>query len=164
MTQPLVSVIIPTYNSEETLSWCLKSLRKQTYKNIEIILIDNFSTDKTIEIAKKYDVKIIQVKSERAKAKNIGLKNANGMYVLFIDSDMELSPKVIEECVRLIESNPWIGGVIIPERSVGDSFWVKVRDFERSFYVGTLIESPRFFRKDLALKANGFDEDMVFYE
>ena len=54
--------------------------------------------------------------------------------------------------------------MIIPEKSVGNSFWVKVRDFERSFYAGTEIESARFFRKDLVLKVDGFDEEMVFFE
>ncbi|NJE06987.1 glycosyltransferase [Thermococcus sp. M39] len=162
--QPLVSVIIPTYNSEKTIGRCLESIKNQTYKNIEIIVVDSFSQDKTVEICKKYNAKVIQIKSERTKAKNVGLKDANGKYVLFIDSDMELTSNVIEECVILIESDPKIGGIIIPERSVGNSYWVKVRDFERSFYAGTEIESARFFRKDLALQVGGFDEDVVFFE
>lgn len=161
---PLVSVIIPTYNSEKTIGRCLESIKNQTYKNIEIIVVDNFSQDKTVEICKKYNAKVIQIKSERTKAKNVGLKKANGKYVFFIDSDMGLTPKVIEECVMLIESDPKIGGIIIPERSVGNSYWVKVRDFERSFYAGTEIESARFFRRDLALQVGGFDEDVVFFE
>lgn len=164
MNKPLVSIVIPTYNSEKTLSLCLESIKRQTYKNIEIIIVDNFSMDKTVEISKKYGAKIIQIYGERTKAKNIGLKHAKGKYVLFIDSDMELISTVIDECVKLAESDPKIGGIIIPERSVGNSYWVKVRDFERSFYVGTFIESARFFRRDLALKVGGFDEDIVFYE
>ncbi|WP_087036150.1 glycosyltransferase family 2 protein [Thermococcus litoralis] len=161
---PLVSVIIPTYNSEKTIRRCLESIKNQTYKNVEIIVVDNFSEDKTVEICKEYNASIIKVKGERTKAKNIGLKNANGKYVLFVDSDMELTPNVIEECVMLIESDPKIGGIIIPERSVGNSYWVRVRDFERSFYAGTEIESARFFRRDLALQVGGFDEDVVFFE
>lgn len=162
--EPLVSIIIPTYNSEKTLPLCLGSIRKQTYKNIEVIVVDNYSTDRTISIARKYGAKILQIRGERARAKNLGLRYARGRYVLFIDSDMELTPKVVEECVRLAESDPKIAGIIIPERSIGKSYWVWVRDFERSFYAGTPIESPRFFRKDLAIKAGGFDEDIVFYE
>jgi len=120
--------------------------------------------DKTVEIAEKYGARIIQDNGERTKAKNIGLKHAKGKYVLFIDSDMELNKKVVEECVNLIESDKSIGGVIIPERSIGDSFWVKVRDFERSFYAESEVESARFFGRDLALKVGGFDEDVVFFE
>ena len=164
MDEPLVSIVIPTYNSEKALPLCLESIKRQTYTNIEVIVVDNFSTDRTVEIARGYGARVVQVRGERAKDKNVGLKLARGKYVLFIDSDMELTPRVVEECVKLAESDPRIGGIIIPERSVGNSYWAKVRDFERSFYKGTPIESPRFFRKDLTLKAGGFDEDIVFYE
>lgn len=77
---------------------------------------------------------------------------------------MELTKNVIEECVSLAEEDEKIGGIIIPERSVGDSFWVRVRDFERSFYVRTEIESARFLRRDLAEKVGGFDEHIIFFE
>ena len=164
MDEALVSIVIPTHNSEKTLSLCLESIKRQTYRNIEIIIIDSFSTDRTIEIARSYGARITQVRGERAKAKNIGLRLARGKYVLFIDSDMELTPRVVEECVKLAESDPGVGGIIIPERSVGNNYWAKVRDLERSFYVRTPIESPRFLRRDLAIKAGGFDEDIVFYE
>ena len=70
----IVSVVIPTYNSEKTLEKCLKSIGKQTYGNIEIIAVDEFSEDETVEIAKSYGAKIIQDYGERTRAKNIGLK------------------------------------------------------------------------------------------
>ena len=54
MSKPLVSVIIPTYNSEKTLPLCLESIKRQTYKNIEVIIVDNFSVDRTVDIAKRY--------------------------------------------------------------------------------------------------------------
>ena len=147
-----VSIVIPAYNSEKTLEKCLKSIRDQTYGNIEIIVVDKFSKDRTVEIIKRYGARIIYDEGERTRAKNIGLEKAKGKYVLFVDSDMELSKEVVEECVELAEKDDKIGGIIIPERSVGNGFWVKVRDFERSFYAGTEIESARFFRRDLALK------------
>jgi len=83
------------------------------------------------------------------------LKKAKGKYVLFVDSDMELSKDVVEECVELARKDDKIGGIIIPERSAGDGFWVRVRDFERSFYTGSEVESARFFRRDLALRGGG---------
>lgn len=162
--KPLVSVIIPTKNSETTIEKCLRSIRNQTYPNIEVIVVDNYSKDRTGEIAERWGAKIFQLDAERAEAKNFGLKKAGGKYVCFIDSDMELTRSVIEECVNLMENEGGIGGIIIPERSVGNSFWVKVRDFERSFYAGTEIESARFFRKDLAEKVGGFDEDIIAFE
>jgi len=161
--KPLVSIVIPTYNSEKTIAKCLDSITNQTYKNIEVIIVDRFSKDKTIKLAKKCGARVFLLDSERAKAKNFGASKSKGKYVLFIDSDMELTKKVVEECVMLAESNSKAGGIIIPERSAGNSFWVKVRDFERTFYKGTVIESARFFRRELLDKV-GFDEEVVCYE
>jgi len=164
MPSPLVSIVVPTYNSEKTLPLCLESIGRQTYREIEVLVVDNFSRDRTVEIAKAYGARVIQERSERTRAKNIGLRESRGKYVLFIDSDMELTPRVVEECVELAESDPRVAGIIIPERSRGSSFWVRVRDFERQLYANTLVESPRFFNRDIALKVGGFDESLVFYE
>lgn len=108
----VVSIIVPTYNSAKTLEKCLKSIKNQTYRDIEIIIVDRFSNDETIKIAKRYGCKIIQYNCERARAKNIGLRytNPKSKYVMFVDSDMELTHKVIEECVNVISKNKKIGG------------------------------------------------------
>jgi glycosyltransferase involved in cell wall biosynthesis len=127
-------------------------------------VVDGYSTDKTVEIVINFGAKVQQVHGERFRAKNLGLRMARGKYVLFIDSDIELIPIVVEECTRICEVRSDIGGIVIPERSSGKTFWAKVRDFERSFYEKTPIESPRFFRKDLALRVGDFDEDLIFYE
>ena len=63
----MVSVVIPTYNSEKTLEKCLKSIMDQTFKNIEIIVVDRFSEDRTVEIAKRYGARIIQDYGERER-------------------------------------------------------------------------------------------------
>jgi len=158
----LVSVVIPTFNSEKEISRCLESIRKQSYEEIEIIVVDRHSKDKTGKIARKYSAKVLLDKGERARAKNTGMKSAMGKYICFIDSDMELEENVIAECIKAMD--PKTGGVVIPEASVGKSFWVKVRDFERSFYSESKVESARFFRLETARKAGGFDEKVVFFE
>lgn len=163
-TDELVSIIIPTFNSSNTISHCLKSIVKQRYNPIEIIVVDNFSTDNTREIAEDFNTTIIEIKTERAKARNIGIQHAKGTYVFSLDSDMELEIDVIKECVNKIESIKNAGGVIIPEISVGPSFWVKVRNFERSFYNETKIESARFFKKQIIDDIGGYEEDIVFFE
>ena len=88
MLKMLVSFVVPTYNSEKTLAGCLKSISNQSYDDIEVIIVERFSSDKTVEIAESYGAKVYQLDYERAKAKNFELRRAKGEYVLFADSDM----------------------------------------------------------------------------
>jgi len=160
----LVSVVIPTFNSEGTLQKCLESIKKQTYQNIEIIIVDNVSKDKTRQIATRFTRKIITEKLGMSAARNRGLRESKGAYFLSIDSDMELGGTVVGECVDKLSECHRCAGIIIPERSVGGSFWVKIRDFERQFYHNTDIESARFFRLGVVKKVGGYDEDVTFFE
>jgi glycosyltransferase involved in cell wall biosynthesis len=122
---PLIS--LPTYNSARTLPLALWSIEIQTYPSVEIIVVDRYSRDGTPYIASMFGARLIQADTERAEAKNIGLKAAKGQYVLFLNSDMELTPTVIQECVELMEGNSAIGAVIIPEITVGNSLVAKIR-------------------------------------
>ncbi|MGC9203281.1 MAG: glycosyltransferase [Thermoproteota archaeon] len=159
---PFVSIIIPTYNSARTLRTCLKSIENQSYSKskIEVIVVDKFSIDGTLKIIKEFGVGLISIKAGRSAARNIGAKMAKGKYILFLDSDMILSPRVIEECVKKMEEDKSLVGLYIPEKIIGHGFWIKVRDFERSFYNGTPIDAVRFLRKDVFFKVGGFDEKL----
>lgn len=101
----LVSIIVPIYNAEKYLKECLESILNQTYKNIEIFLINDGSVDKSKEIceyySKKYsNIKLINKKNEGvSKARNIGIKEAKGKYIFFCDSDDIMFPKQIEKLV-----------------------------------------------------------------
>lgn len=155
-----MSVIVPTKNSAGTIEMCLRSIREQTYTDIEIIVVDSYSEDGTAEIARKY-ANVFLKDSERSEARNFGAENAKGNYLVFIDSDMELAPKVIEECTHEI-SKDGVGAVIIPEVSVGEGFWTQCKALERSCYVGDdTIEAARFFRKNIFLEIKRYDEIMV---
>jgi len=163
--QPLVSVVVPTFNSERFLDECLNSLAKQRYRKIEVIVVDDDSTDDTVEIAERYRCRVIRnPRRGRAEAKNEGIQRSFGEYLFFVDSDMELTSDVVSECVNAAENHQHIGGIVIPERSVGSSFWVKVRDFERSFYAGSVVESARFFPAKLVKEVGGFEEGLIFFE
>jgi glycosyltransferase involved in cell wall biosynthesis len=163
--QPVVSVIIPTLNSGKFLALCLESLKRQTWTAMEVIVVDDGSTDSTVRTAKERGCKVIEnPKRGRAEAKNEGIRRSHGKYILFVDSDMELTEDVTDECVELAEKNQRVGGIVIPERSVGCSFWVKARDFERSFYAGSATESARFFPTELARDVGGFEEGVIFFE
>lgn len=161
-TQPLVSVIVPTKNSSATLEACLKSIREQSYKQIEIIVVDNFSTDATQEIAKKYSDKVFEKGPERSPQRNFGVSQAQGEYVAIIDSDMELSKDVVSSCVEKMKENQAILGLVIPEESFGQGFWAQCKKLERSFYVGvSWMEAARFFKKSIFEQLGGYNESMV---
>jgi GT2 family glycosyltransferase len=135
----------------------------QTYQRFEILVVDKWSTDDTISIAEEFKANIFSMDVERTTAKNFALHKAKGTFVLFLDSDMVLEPTVIEQCVEAMRASD-VGGIVIPEKSSGLGFWVKVRDFERSFYYGTKVESARFFRTNQVLEVGGFDDEVVMYE
>lgn len=106
-----VSVIIPVYNVENYLKDCLDSVAAQTYNNIEIIIIDDGSTDKSGEICKKYEAEhqnikyIFQKNQGLSAARNTGLDACTGEYVYCLDSDDFIASNSIEMMVREIEKN-----------------------------------------------------------
>lgn len=166
----LVSVVIPAYNEELTIRNCLKSLAEGSYKKIEVILIDDFSNDKTASVAKeiakklKVDLTVIRnnIHKERGISRNLGAKTAKGNSILFIDADMQLGKNVIGDCVDLMERYPDAKAIIIPERSFGEGFWSKCRSLEKRCYLGDdRIEAARFFEKKAFWAVGGWDEKMV---
>ncbi len=104
-----VSVIVPVYNSEKYIDRCVKSLINQTYRELQIILVDDFSTDKTKEICLKYsqlDSRISIIDSERegvSAARNTGIRCSEGKYICFLDSDDEYELNFVEKMIENIE-------------------------------------------------------------
>ena len=162
MNRSLISVIIPTYNSEEFLENCLKSIISQSYTNIEIIIVDNYSLDKTLEIAAKYG-RVVLHEGPRSEGRNIGAALAQGEYILSLDSDMEVSCHVLRQC--LSQAKKGFDAIIIPEISIGEGYWAECRALEKLCYIDDdLIEAARFFRKDAFEAVDGYDPTLVFGE
>jgi glycosyltransferase involved in cell wall biosynthesis len=171
--KPKVSIIIPTYNSMETLPECLKSVHDQNYPFYEIIVVDNFSNDNTLKTAKEFGAKIIQRKCNPALARNIGITNSTGKYILFLDSDQVLSPSVIEECIIKCESKKF-GMVRIPEVFSGKSFWDSCSAAWKNCYSrveklhGTreniMTGEPRFFVKEQITRVGMLDASLLWGE
>ncbi len=168
MSYLLVSVIITTKNEQVNIQNCLESIPTSLHPSsfilppfsVEIIVVDNNSIDKTVEIAKKYTDKVCNFGPERSAQRNFGVKKANGKYILYLDADMILSENVIFECIEKCEKEGCFA-LYIPERIIGEGFWVKIRDLERSFYNATVIDCVRFVRRDKFLEIGGFDESLT---
>lgn len=145
----LVSVIITTKNEEKNIENCLKSIKNQSYLQdlLEIIVVDNNSTDKTKEIARKYTDKIFNEGPERSAQRNFGVEKSNGEYFLYLDADMILSKDAIKDCIEKVKSDDNVIALHISEIITGKKFFSKVRRFERSFYDGTVIDGVRFIKK-----------------
>lgn len=107
---PIVSIIIPTYNYAHFLSDCIKSVVAQSYTSIEIIVVDDGSTDNTKDIVKKYSSETIKYIYQKNKglsaARNTGIKNVRGEFVLFLDADDLIPKNYIEKQVDNLISNP----------------------------------------------------------
>jgi len=163
-SKPLVSVIIPTRNSSRTLYGCLRSIKNQTYKNIDVIVVDNYSSDNTEEVAKLFDVRFFRHGCERSAQMNYGAQMAEGEYFLFSYSDFYLKPGLVEHCVDRCESDTNVDALFVPvETKTRDNFWVKCRALERKLInLGEpLIECPRFYKRRAFEKVGGFDETLI---
>lgn len=166
--KPLVSVVVTTKNEEPHIGNCLKSISAQTYKNIEIIVVDNNSSDNTKKISGEYTKLVFDCGPERSAQRNFGAKKTKGKYLIFIDADMILGKDVIRECVELTQDSRLrtqdlrIGGVVIPEKSIGQGYWCKVKAFERSLYEGdATIEAARFFKNKVFWEFGGYDKNIT---
>lgn len=158
--EPLVSVIISCKNTARHIAACLESVRAQTYKNIEIIIVDNYSTDGTYEIAKKYTDKAFQKGPERSSQFNYGFEHATGEYIYRIGPDYVLEPDVIETCVQAMQEG--YDALALHNRSVGSSRWARVRYLERESYRNSQsIVAVRFMKRSVFREVGMFDETLV---
>ena len=111
MNQPLVSIILPVYNAQNHLARCVGSICAQTYRNLEIIILNDGSKDQSLPVCEEFrakDSRILLVDKENSgvsDTRNLGLKRACGKYVQFVDSDDYLDPDFTEHLVTAAEEN-----------------------------------------------------------
>lgn len=110
---PLVSVIVPNYNYAHALGLCLRAIQAQTYSQVEIVLVDDGSTDNSVEVAESLGVLAIRMPANSGcgAARNVGVRHAKGDILFFLDSDIALDPGAVEAAVELLTSDPNIGAV-----------------------------------------------------
>ena len=168
---PLVSVIVPTYNSSRTLTECLSALKEQNYKNIEVIITDSFSNDQTKEIAREFTDKIIDAES-LALARKKGVELAKGKYILFLDSDQIINPDTIELSVKACEEEGYDGVThferskiyknTFVERLINYDKWIFHSEEDDDPIYGTA--EPRFFKTGFVRRIDFLDNPPITFE
>lgn len=164
-----ISVIIPTYNNEKDIGECLKSLKNQTFKDFEIIVVDGYSKDKTVEIARKYADKVMfENIGTRGGACNIGAKYANGEILVFTDADAWFPKDWLKKIWKKFEENPDVS-IIGGNDIVGKN----ATKLEKILFLFDLIKKiPKTqreivdrlrgvntaYKKDVFLSSGGFNE------
>lgn len=156
----LVTVVVPTRNVERTLEACLESVRTQDHPAIELIVVDNHSTDRTAAIGRRVADRFETAGPERSAQRNLGFALAQGEWVAWIDADMVLPRNLLSDCLR-VAARDAADAVSIPERSIGAGYWTACRSLERSCYLDDpSLFNPRILRRGLLESLGGFDERM----
>jgi glycosyltransferase involved in cell wall biosynthesis len=107
--RPLISVIIPAYNHASSLPFCIESIFAQTYDNVEIIVVDDGSTDNTAAVLEHYAPRVKSIRQENKganPARNRGLAEATGEYVIFADADVVMKPSMLDDMKVALDDHP----------------------------------------------------------
>lgn len=158
----MISVIMPVYNEEESIQEALSRLLRNN--NIEVIVADGNSSDRTIELAKQYPVKIITSEKGRARQMNAGAKAAAGRYLIFLHADCFLQEGALGAVADYLDSG-YVGGCLsqkinstgIIYRVIEASGNIRAR-LSKIFYGDQAI----FARRDIFFKLGGFDDVALF--
>jgi glycosyltransferase involved in cell wall biosynthesis len=157
----LLSLIIPTRNEALHIQACVPTLRWAADAGLaEILVVDNASTDDTPGLAARAGARVLAQGPERSAQRNRGAREAAGDFLVFVDADMRLIRSTLEEIVARLQAAEPPDALYIREHMAGRGWWVRVRNFERSFYNATCIDGLRVFLKSIFQAAGGFDTDL----
>lgn len=175
MEQILFSVIIPLYNKQDYITRTINSVLNQTYKNFEIIVVDDGSTDKSLSVVKTIKDKRIKVFSQKnlgvSNARNKGIKQSKGNYIAFLDADDEFLPKYLETIVKLITKYPgnsFFGTAfkkIFNNNKKDICTFGSKKDFIIKDFISALADNEKFFVhiSSVVIKKEVFNEIGYFY-
>ena len=169
---PTVSVIIPVYNGERYLADAIQSVLDQTYRNFELVVIDDGSTDESAAVARRFGEAIryvYQANGGVCKARNAGIAATGGTYVAFLDQDDLWLPEKLAEQVAYLDSHPDIAAVYCQCKVTGEG-WLRsdlyytevVKDDIVGIMSGPcLLMTASMFRREVLQKLGGFDEGLI---
>ena len=157
LTNPLVSIVIPAYNYGHYLNEAIESALDQTYDNIEVIVVDDGSTDNTKQVALRYPVTYIhQYNQGAAVARNSGLTAARGEWFLCLDADDKLKPDYVEKCMQVPDADI----ISTAMQYFGDKKGVHTFKDKPNYYdfcYNNHIHCASMFRREVWEKVGGFD-------
>lgn len=164
--KPIVSIIIPCFNSESYIAECIESVIEQDYENIEVIVVDDGSTDNSAEIISKYkDVSLYkQENSGACVARNYGLSKSNGKYIKFLDSDDFLEIGVIKKQVEQAEdldNNTIVYGdyyLLRGRKKKIQNTFLNKSEQTALLIVNDILTATPLHRKWMLEKVKGFDD------
>lgn len=184
-----ISIVIPIYNTEEYLEECLESVINQTYKDYEVILINDGSTDNSLLIANKYankynNIRVINQKNcGQSVARNRGIKEAKGKYIYFADSDDILEKNLLEDCHKKFEENDidmvMFGYKFLCKNGIDEHLnnkeilislsdeYVSGKDiFKKNIYINDFLAVvwTQMYKKSFLLENKLFFQEKIFYE
>ena len=168
--EPLVSITVPTRDSEGVIAGCLASVRAQSYPNIETLIIDSLSSDMTTEIAASHGATVITYEGRLLGARRQGLLHSRGEYILLLDSDQVLEATAVERAVSMMgkydmlvleevsyEPKSWLQKLFCADRKL---IHKHVDDRSLDPLEGTLL--PRFFKREVLLQAfDAIPEELI---
>jgi len=176
---PLVSICMPLYNAEQYIDETLKELEKQTYKNIEIIIVNDNATDNSLEIARKFESEKIKVFTNPNKgacsARNYAFSKSNGKYIKFMDADDFCTPDLIKKQIEVFKTatiedivfSPLKmlfsdGKLILPERTI-DREYKEAFDLQIEIlkFGGFNIPHCYMMTRELVEDVGGWDENIL---
>jgi glycosyltransferase involved in cell wall biosynthesis len=156
---PLVSVIVPNYNYASSLELCLRAIQAQTYQPVELVMVDDGSTDDSVAVAERLGVQVVRTGRNQGAgaARNLGVERTSGEILVFVDSDVAIHPDAIEVAVRMLGDDPRLGAVCSihdPEPLVRDSlvedyralqyyYWTASSEGSVSFLFSAMFAMPR---------------------
>ena len=178
---PLVSIITPSYNAEKYLVQTIESVRKQSYQNWEMLIVDDYSVDRTLQIIESYckkddRIKLIRLESNQGatKARNRAIKEAQGRYIAFLDSDDIWFPEKLEKQMSFLQQNDLVLSYSAYETIDAHTHYINTRnvppvltyeDMLKSNHIGNLtgIYDTNFFGK-VYLKNQGHEDYILWLE
>lgn len=173
---PLTTVIVPNYNHASSLPLCLEAIGRQTYAPLEVVVVDDCSTDDSVRIAESYGVTVISTptNSGPAVARNLGARWASGEILFFVDSDGALAPDAVESGVALLHADPHLGavcGIEDPDPLVRDSWVEDYRALQHHYWsivsqgeVSFLFSAMFAIRAEVFAEVGPFDPSLRYTE